>query len=328
MADSDLKDDDLVNISVREMTVQEKKLLETGNEIGCKSTTHIWRIEQDYPNQCQLFFNLRVVAIALGNDHVLLLTEDKKLYTQGLNTFGQLGIGDSNDHGEGLCYLSSLEGLDVKNIYCGARHNFVVCKDGSVYGWGDSRKGQCGLGILGVFSTPTKLKFSRLRNNGDGVSTETVPKIRKIGCGELYTIMVDFQGTVWCCGSGEIVGHTSNNQECVSKPMVVKKIQYKKAINLACGEQHCIVVTQDDFEESHFNLGGPNYRTVSVSNNYYSGSNHDMTTASKIPFLQSMFYSSKNDEDDHNLIRRSMRRSHSDPQLDVYSNRIRSTDPG
>ncbi|XP_065655109.1 alsin isoform X2 [Hydra vulgaris] len=328
MGDYEIKDDDLVNISVREMTVQEKKLLmETGSENGCKSTTHIWRIEQDYPNQCQLFSNLKVVAIALGNDHVLLLTNDKKIYTQGLNTYGQLGIGDIEDHSERLCYLKSLEGLDVKSICCGANHNFVICKDGSVYAWGDSRKGQCGLGILGIINTPTKLRFSKSLNTGDSTLSDNIPKIRKVGCGELYTIMIDFQGCVWCCGSGEVVGHTSNNQECVANPIIVKKIQYKKAFNLASGENHCIIVTHDDFEESHFNLGGPNYRTVSVSNSYYSGSNHDLSTASKIPFLHSMFYSSKNDEDDHNLIRRSMRRSHSDPQVDVHSNRLRSTDP-
>ena len=45
----------------------------------------------------------------------------------------------------------------------------------------------------------------------------------------------------------------------------------KKTIFLSCGAYHCVVITQDEFIDDMLNIpSSPDYRTASVSSNYYS----------------------------------------------------------
>ncbi len=85
----------------------------------------------------------KIAAIAMGGDHVLMLTEDGQVWARGNNKSGQLGVGD---------YQSRLSAVpvpgmsDVVAIAAGGNHSLALKSDGSLWSWGDNANGALGVG--------------------------------------------------------------------------------------------------------------------------------------------------------------------------------------
>ena len=81
-----------------------------------------------------------------GYDFVLCLTSDNKLFSWGRNDHGQLGVGSVNLYRYYSPHL--IHGINNKiiQVCCGERHSLVLTEEGVVYGWGDNRWGQTGVG--------------------------------------------------------------------------------------------------------------------------------------------------------------------------------------
>lgn len=308
-------DSETVEISVREITNQEKQIfIKNKLETSCHgSNTHLLRLEQDVPDVCSLFSFLNVTAVALGGEHALVLTAQKQLFSEGSNDYGQLGLGDRSKR-SGLSLVQQFTDIGVKHMSCGARHNAIVCYDGTLLCWGDSRAGQCGLGAKGVFTTPTKVNFPPLCKASLTVDQASKNKlstcIREVSCAELFTITIDSRGILWSWGKGLGMGHGNKLEECIV-PTLVRGLRNKKAVKVVCGSFHSVVVTQDDDEDTQFNIQSPDYRTASISSTYYSElQNRRSADTSRVPFLQSTFFSCGEDSQ--------MYRSHSDTELDSH----------
>ena len=303
--------------TVRSIDDAEKQLLaEKTKEAECnKSNVHLWRADNDFANSCSMFSSLVVIAVALGGEHTLVLTVDSKVYAQGSNTHGQLGQGDTEER-SGLCLVAQLSDKEVKRVACGARHSAVVCKDGSLYAWGDSRQGQCGVGAKGIFTIPTKINFAK-PSQKLSLSSQTshveafIVHIKQVNCGELFTMAVDSRGAVWTWGAGFGLGQGEGCDECIV-PTLVKDLRHRKVINSICGSFHCIVITQS--VESSFDLPSPDYQGPGTG--LLPASVHSNTT-SAVPFLQTTFYSSGGDEESSDKVTDSpsMMRSHSDSDI-------------
>ena len=299
-------------VSFREITDVEKKLLaDVCNENCHGSNVHLWRVDNDFDNMCSMFSGLTVGALALGGEHVLVLTLDFKVYVQGSNSHGQLGQGDTEER-TGLCLVTQLNDKEVKRIACGARHNAVVCKDGSLYCWGDSRQGQCGVGAQGIFTIPTKINFPRSRKISLNKNNQNFSiSIKQISCGELFTIAVDSRGAAWTWGSGFGLGQGEECNEC-ALPTLVKGLRHRKIINVVCGSFHCIAITQNDVDVS-FDLPSPDYTMGNIFSNYSETSFASANRNSTVPFLQSTFYCSSGEDPTDNET--CLLRSHSDTDI-------------
>ena len=89
----------------------------------------------------------KVVLVAAGWAHTVALTEDGVLWVWGFGSFGQLGLGDTNDRlvptrlGAGEVFGGSL----VRMAACGYFHTLVVTVAGSVWAWGEGDGGRLGL---------------------------------------------------------------------------------------------------------------------------------------------------------------------------------------
>ena len=288
--DTENKEDSL-DFSVREITKQEKNILSIKRKAStvCHSgNSHVWKVDGEI---CSVFSTLQVKIIAFGSDHCLALTEDQKLYAYGSNTHGQLGQGDCEKR-EGLCLVENFCDRPIHHISCGERHNAVLDETGVLYTWGDSTHGQCGLGEIGIFKKPTVVNFLPTRNVSlkkgkfsDIDHFKTV--IKDVDCGEVFSVAVDTKGCVWSWGSGSALGH-GKDYEIITLPKLIKSMSNRKAIFLACGAYHCIVITQDEFIDDMLNIpSSPDYRTTSVSSSYYSELKlKKPSTASKVPFEQ------------------------------------------
>jgi alpha-tubulin suppressor-like RCC1 family protein len=84
-----------------------------------------------------------VEAIALGEEHGMVLTRDRRVYTWGSNAFCQLGLRDNRDRPdpEELVFLEGCVDIDASRYWSMAlRHT------GELYSWGQGRDGVLGHG--------------------------------------------------------------------------------------------------------------------------------------------------------------------------------------
>ena len=56
------------------------------------------------------------------SNHSLILENDGALWGCGLNTSGQLGLGDTNNR----YTFTQVVTNDVKSVYCGENHTFIL----------------------------------------------------------------------------------------------------------------------------------------------------------------------------------------------------------
>lgn len=68
----------------------------------------------------------KVELIACGYAHTVFLTHDLSVYSCGANSWGQLGLGDTDDRNR-PCKVERLSKVAVRQLDCGAAHTMVVC---------------------------------------------------------------------------------------------------------------------------------------------------------------------------------------------------------
>ena len=89
----------------------------------------------------------RIVQIAVGQQHGLLLTDEGVVYSWGGKNEGQLGRTPSNQE---MCQKpcpvgDALRDKIIVQIACGLRHCLALTQDGKLYSWGHNKAGQLGL---------------------------------------------------------------------------------------------------------------------------------------------------------------------------------------
>ena len=88
----------------------------------------------------------RVVKIACGESHSLILTADADVYAWGRGFEGQLGLAMSIEVASTPQYVKAFYGRPVANVEAGAYFSLAITRDNNLYGWGEARMGQLGLG--------------------------------------------------------------------------------------------------------------------------------------------------------------------------------------
>src|SRR5690606_28503827 len=94
--------------------------------------------------------------------HSVFLTKEGHIYTRGLNSNGQLGLGDTiNRYRNEDClvpfHVQALK--DIIDIEVGMHHTLCLDKDGHVYAFGDNKSGQLGLGDTENRKRPCLIKI-------------------------------------------------------------------------------------------------------------------------------------------------------------------------
>lgn len=100
-------------------------------------------ITRDKDNQALRMERLgarNAVDIYCGGHHSFYKNSKGEIFSWGLNTHGQLGIG----HTENTCIptkIKALEGVNIKMIKGGEHHTIALTQEGSVYCWGKNDDG-------------------------------------------------------------------------------------------------------------------------------------------------------------------------------------------
>jgi alpha-tubulin suppressor-like RCC1 family protein len=160
-----------------------------------------------------------------SDGYTFALTESGEVYAWGINTDGQLGLGDTEDR---LMPTKVPDLTKVKAIAVGGcSHVLVLTESGEVYAWGWNGAGQLGLGDKEDRLTPTKVPG--------------LARVKAIAAGGCHSLALTESGEVYSWGfngTGELgLGDWENRLT----PTKVPGLEGVKAI--ACGYIHSLALT-------------------------------------------------------------------------------------
>ncbi|KAF7661414.1 hypothetical protein LDENG_00262460 [Lucifuga dentata] len=186
----------------------------------------------------------RVVKIVSGNDHLVMVTVDGKLYTSGCAEQGQLGRVPEHfsmrGGRKGLSRLLIPQAVKIKgkvqfvDAFCGAYFTFAVSKEGYVYGFGLSNYHQLGTKSNNMCFVPAKLTCFK---------NSTTSWVEFCG-GQHHTLCLDAEGQVYSLGRAEY-GRLGLGQgaEETSEPAPVTGME--PASGVTCGASVSYAVTRE-----------------------------------------------------------------------------------
>lgn len=189
-----------------------------------------------------------VVELAAGASHTCALLMGGSVKCWGDNAFGQLGLGDVSDRGDGFGEMGSSlppvnlgAGRKALHIAAGAHHNCAMLDNGTVKCWGSGYGGKLGIGTT--------------QNRGDGpnemgnslpaVNLGTFNRAVQLDLGWNHSCAVLGDGAVACWGrndQGQLgLGDTVDR----STPEIVDLGAGKVAIAVSAGDSHTCAALSD-----------------------------------------------------------------------------------
>ncbi|CAH0480422.1 unnamed protein product [Peronospora belbahrii] len=156
-----------------------------------------------------------VKSIGCGSYHSLFaLSSNGYLYTCGLNNYGQLGIGSTENCSE-LQLVENLCSENVAFVDGGAHHSVILTNDGDVYTFGRADSGQ--LGVLDTCATgefkdcPQKVAIPTSKNGGSS-------SVRMIATGSNHVLALTESDAIFSWGYGDMLALGNGKEHDENKP--------------------------------------------------------------------------------------------------------------
>ena len=164
-----------------------------------------------------------------GGSYTIILKNDGTLWGCGENSYGQLGLGDTANRNTFTQITANTD--NIKEIYCGENHTFILKNDGTLWSCGLNNYGQLGLG-----DTTNRTTFTKIITN--------VNNIKQVCCGANHTFMLKNDGTLWSCGYnyyGQLgLGDTTNRTTFTQITTNTDNIK-----EIYCGYHHNFILKND-----------------------------------------------------------------------------------
>uniref|UniRef100_A0A3B1J6S1 Secretion regulating guanine nucleotide exchange factor n=1 Tax=Astyanax mexicanus TaxID=7994 RepID=A0A3B1J6S1_ASTMX len=152
-------------------------------------------------------------------------------FSQGANSFGQLGQGHAEDQAEPQCMDDGQHSRKLRAITGGGGHSVLITESGELLVCGQNHKGQLGLGhILDIMT----FQLCPLPGN---------MTVQQVSCGWDFTIILTDDGRVLACGSNAFgqLG-VSPQIKHTAEPLLIKSLS-ESVISVAAGLRHALAVT-------------------------------------------------------------------------------------
>ncbi|RYX81681.1 hypothetical protein EON83_23075 [bacterium] len=184
-----------------------------------------------------------VTQIAAGNSFCLVLCSDKKVYSWGLNSSGQLGNATNTNSSVPVAVSTAgiLSSKNVEAISAGGSHAMVLCEDKTLVVWGNNAQKQLGLGLgNSTVNEPTTV------NTSGTLQTRTASKL---AAGYDFSLVTCTDGSLvsWGNNDGGQLG-TGSAGGTVSLPTLVSSsgvLSGKTVTAIAAGYGHCVALCSD-----------------------------------------------------------------------------------
>jgi alpha-tubulin suppressor-like RCC1 family protein len=184
----------------------------------------------------------KLLQVACGLHHTLILTDCGQLYGVGRNIESQLGNGNSRQSLPTPCPIQVPE--KVCFVTASTEFSAAVTASGNVFTWGENKFGRLGHadneiqynGTSGrALRTPVQIEtFVRLK-----------VQIKRVSCGYSHMLSLTKDGKVYSCGKGEFgrLGH--ENEEDVAVPTMVQALDAVLVLCVQAGAAHSVVSVAD-----------------------------------------------------------------------------------
>ena len=210
--------------------------LNTDGQLGDTTTTQ--RSVPVAVNSSGALAGKRVVAIAAGSRHSLVLCADGTLAAWGYNGSGQLGDGTYTQHS--LPVAVSMTGVlaskTVVAIAAGGLHNLALCADGTLVAWGNNSFGQLGNGATANSNVPVVV---------DQTGILAGKALVAVAAGSSHSVALCDDGTLAAWGNG-VDGRLGNGSAAGSNvPVAVSTVGAlvgRKPVAIAAGNGHTLAL--------------------------------------------------------------------------------------
>jgi alpha-tubulin suppressor-like RCC1 family protein len=146
-------------------------------------------------------------AVVVGNAHTCAIAaEDATAYCWGLNSDGQLGIGDTLNRNRPTAVVG---GLHFRSIAPGTHHTCATTTDGDLYCWGGNPNREYTVDTTGASLTPVP------------VAAPSALEFRTVSAGSYHTCALAEGGAAYCWGGGYEGQLGSGNLESSLTPVPV-----------------------------------------------------------------------------------------------------------
>ncbi|MDR2153300.1 MAG: hypothetical protein LBO72_10825, partial [Helicobacteraceae bacterium] len=174
----------------------------------------------------------KILVIAAGRNHSLVLDANGRAYASGYNEYGQLGLGDNADRAA-FAEIAFLRDKQIARVAAGAYHLLALGADGKVYGTGRNWHGELGLNDI------------ESRNSFALVTSLEGKKIVAIAAGDFHSFALDSDGKLYAAGMNNRgkLGLGAPGERKAFTP--VSSLSEKKIVAIAAGDNHSLAIGAD-----------------------------------------------------------------------------------
>jgi alpha-tubulin suppressor-like RCC1 family protein len=169
---------------------------------------------------------VRVLKVAGGYSHSIMLMSDGTVWACGRNRFGELGDGTTTQRLNPVQVMISATAplINVVDVATGSYHSLFLLKDGTVCGCGTNSVGQLGIGNTTKQSFPVKMSI--------------VSNAKNIAAGYSHSLILTNDGTLYACGDNSFgqLGLGASTNELVPDTMQTG------VLTIAAGDYHSLIL--------------------------------------------------------------------------------------
>ncbi len=188
----------------------------------------------------------KIIDVALGADHIVVLDENGDVWTAGCNGYGALGIDENagkNYYGTQIETLRKVTvgdgSVKIKAVAAGQYHTILIDENGGVWTAGYNSDGQLGKSENINSGTPNKV-FEK----AEGLDNV---KIVAASGGTSHTVLLDENGNVWTAGNNvydELGRQTEKNVDSKFEK-VTDGISGVKITAIAAGSSYTVLLDEN-----------------------------------------------------------------------------------
>ncbi|KAM7155115.1 serine/threonine-protein kinase Nek9 isoform 2-T2 [Molossus nigricans] len=213
---------------------------------GCMGMDKVAGPEVLEPMQLKFFLNNPVEQVSCGNNHVMVLTRNKEVYSWGCGEYGRLGLDSEEDYYTPQ-KVDVPKALIIVSVQCGCDGTFLLTQSGKVLACGLNEFNKLGLnqcmsGIINheaYHEVPYTTSFTLAKQL-------SFYKIRTIAPGKTHTAAIDERGrllTFGCNKCGQL--GVGNYKKRLGINLLGGPLGGKQVIRVSCGDEFTIAATDE-----------------------------------------------------------------------------------